>query len=116
ELEAVELHIEPELFALAARNLMENAVNHSPPGGVVRCRVAGEPEAGQIIIEDEGPGIPEEELPRVTELFFRGLNKASVGSGLGLAIVELALGRCGWKLQLKNRDAGGLLAVIDQAV
>ena len=116
ELEAVELHIEPELFALAARNLMENAVNHSPPGGVVRCRVAGEPEAGQIIIEDEGPGIPEEELPRVTERFFRGRNKAPVGSGLGLAIVELALGRSGWKLQLKNRDAGGLRAVIAQAV
>ena len=116
ELEAVELRIEPELFALAARNLMENAVNHSPPGGVVRCRVAGEPEAGQIIIEDEGPGIPEEELPRVTERFFRGRNKAPVGSGLGLAIVELALGRSGWKLQLKNRDAGGLRAVIAQAV
>ncbi|MDI6028474.1 sensor histidine kinase N-terminal domain-containing protein [Corticibacterium sp. UT-5YL-CI-8] len=115
EMDAVELHIEPELFTLAARNLMENAVNHSPPGGVVRCRVAGQFEAGQVIIEDDGPGIPEEELPRVTERFFRGRNKAPVGSGLGLAIVELALGRSGWRLQLQNRDAGGLRAVIAQA-
>jgi two-component system sensor histidine kinase QseC len=115
ELEAVELQIEPELFTLAARNLMENAVNHSPPGGVVRCRVAGESEAGQVIIEDDGPGIPEEELPRVTERFFRGRNKAPIGSGLGLAIVELALGRSGWRLQLQNRDAGGLRAVIARA-
>ncbi|WP_312860807.1 histidine kinase dimerization/phospho-acceptor domain-containing protein [Neoaquamicrobium sediminum] len=58
ELDAMELLIEPELFTLAARNLMENAVNHSPPGGVVRCRVADGSEAGQVIIEDDGPGIP----------------------------------------------------------
>lgn len=66
------------------------------------------------MIEDEGPGIPEDELPRVTERFFRGRNKVSVGSGLGLAIVELALGRSGWRLKLENRDAGGLRAIIAQ--
>src|SRR5690606_12627139 len=43
-LDAVKLQIEPELFTLAARNLLENAVNHSPPGGVVRCRAADEAE------------------------------------------------------------------------
>lgn len=112
ELDAMKLRIEPELFILAARNLMENAVSHSPPGGVVRCRGAGGAETGQVIIEDEGPGIPDEELQKVTERFFRGRNKAPIGSGLGLSIVELALGRNGWRLQLHNRDAGGLRAVM----
>lgn len=111
ELDAMNLEIEPELFALAARNLMENAMNHSPRGGVVRCRAAD----SCIVIEDDGPGIPEEELPRITERFFRGRNKVAIGSGLGLAIVELALGRSGWKLRLQNRDAGGLQAVIAAA-
>jgi two-component system sensor histidine kinase QseC len=115
DLDDIELEIEPELFNLAARNLMENAVNHSPPGGIVRCRVAGLSEEGRIIIEDDGPGIPEEELPHVTERFFRGRNKAPVGSGLGLAIVELALGRSGWRLRLQNRDQGGLQAVMTNA-
>lgn len=115
DLDRIELDIEPDLFALAARNLMENAVNHSPPGGVVRCRMAGRAEEGQIIIEDDGPGIPEEELARVTERFFRGRNKVPVGSGLGLAIVELALGRSGWHLRLQNRDCGGLQAVMANA-
>lgn len=115
ELDVVTLAIEPELFTLAARNLMENAVNHSPPGGVVRCRAADETESGCIVIEDDGPGIPEEELPRITERFFRGRHKAVIGSGLGLAIVELALGRSGWRLQLHNRDAGGLRAVLVDA-
>ncbi|MGI6855896.1 ATP-binding protein [Mesorhizobium sp. 1B3] len=115
DLDAVELEIEPELFTLAARNLVENAVNHSPPGGVVQCRLDNTSEGGRIVIEDHGPGIPDEELGQVTERFFRGRNKAPVGSGLGLAIVELALGRGGWRLQLQNRDAGGLRAVIAHA-
>lgn len=110
ELDALTVEIEPELFTLAARNLLENAVNHSPDGGLVRCRLAE--DAGGIVIEDDGPGIPDEELPRITERFFRGRHKAAIGSGLGLAIVELALGRSGWRLQLRNREAGGLSAVI----
>lgn len=108
-LDMLTVEIEPELFTLAARNLLENAVNHSPQSGVVRCRAA---ETGGIVIEDDGPGIPQEELPRITERFFRGRHKAAVGSGLGLAIVELALGRSGWQLQLFNRETGGLSAVI----
>lgn len=111
-LDAVTLEIGQELFTLAARNLLENAVNHSPPGGVVRCRATGQAGAGCLVIEDDGPGIPEDELPRITERFFRGRHKAAIGSGLGLAIVELALGRSGWRLSLHNRDAGGLTAVI----
>lgn len=115
ELDAAKLQIDPELFTLATRNLIENAVSHSPPSGVVRCRLAGSSEGQWVIIEDDGPGIPDEELARVTERFFRGRNKAPVGSGLGLAIVELALGRGGWGLQLQNREAGGLRAVIAPA-
>jgi two-component system sensor histidine kinase QseC len=115
ELDAAELSIEPELFTLAARNLMENAVSHSLPGGVVRCHLGDVSEGQRVVIEDDGPGIPSEELPRVTERFFRGRNKTPVGSGLGLAIVELALGRGGWRLQLQNREIGGLRAVIMRA-
>ncbi len=114
ELDGIELAIDPETFTLAARNLIENAVNHSPPGGVVRCRTADDAEDGLVIIEDDGPGIPDDELPKVTERFFRGRNKVPVGSGLGLAIVELALGRSGWRLKLENRISGGLSAVIAQ--
>lgn len=116
ELDALTVEIEPELFTLAARNLLENAVNHSPSGAVVRCRVADEGRSNCIAIEDEGPGIPDEELPRITERFFRGRHKATIGSGLGLAIVELALGRGGWHLQLCNREGGGLSAVIGHAL
>ncbi len=115
DLDDLQLAIEPELFTLAARNLIENAVNHSPPGGAVFCHAERSAGSDSIVIDDDGPGIPEEELPRVTERFFRGRNKAAVGSGLGLAIAELALGRSGWRLSLRNRPGGGLTAMIAAA-
>ena len=55
-------------------------------------------------------GIPEDELPKVCDRFFRGRNKTLMGSGLGLAIAELALKRAGGQLHLANRSEGGLRA------
>ena len=115
ELDSLSAQIEPELFTLAARNLLENAVNHSPPGAIVRCRCVSEGGNNLILIEDDGPGIPNDELPKITERFFRGRHKAAIGSGLGLAIVELALQRNGWHLQLRNREGGGLSVAIGHA-
>lgn len=100
-----------ELIALALRNLHQNALMHTPSAGQVSW---GMREGGAtIFVQDEGPGIPEEELPFVTNRFFRGRHKSSIGSGLGLAIVELALRRIGATLRLHNRSDGhGLLVEI----
>lgn len=103
-----------DALALAVRNLHENAVMHSRPGGTVQW-LLGAVDAGvlRLAVEDEGPGIPEDELPKVIDRFFRGRHKSSVGSGLGLAIVDLAIKRCGGTLRLTNRtDHGGLRAEI----
>ncbi|MBZ7927014.1 sensor histidine kinase N-terminal domain-containing protein [Ensifer adhaerens] len=108
----IKIGMDPDLFRLAARNLLENAINHSPSGATVSC--SGEKEAGRLVIaiNDTGPGIPDEEMPHVTERFFRGRFKTSVGSGLGLSIVERALDRTGAELELRNRESGGLSARI----
>lgn len=104
------LKIEPGLFMLAARNLLENALLHSPPSGIVRCSARLDGGGVLIVFDDEGLGIPEDELPKVRERFFRGRNKTPVGSGLGLAIVDLVLSRIGGSLRLSNRPEGGLRA------
>lgn len=104
------LKIEPSLFMLAARNLLENALLHSPPFGVVRCSARLDGGGVSIVFDDDGPGIPEDELPKVRQRFFRGRSKTPVGSGLGLAIVDLVLIRSGGSLQLSNRPRGGLRA------
>jgi two-component system sensor histidine kinase QseC len=100
-----------ELLTLALRNLHENAIIHAPSGGAVRWGIAR--DGASLFVEDEGPGVPEEELPLLTQRFFRGRHKSKSGSGLGLAIVDMALKRIGAVLRLRNRtDGGGLRAEI----
>lgn len=102
-----------DLLILALRNLHENAMNHMPGPGVVRWSVERRTSEVVIVVEDEGPGIPHEELPLVTRRFFRGRYKSPAGSGLGLAIVELALRANDARLNLLNRsDRTGLRAEI----
>jgi two-component system sensor histidine kinase QseC len=71
------------LLAILLRNLVDNAVRYTPPGGEVRVRVA----AGLIEVQDNGPGIPAEEREQVLQRFVRGAGSAAGGSGLGLSIV-----------------------------
>ncbi|EAS50010.1 ATP binding histidine kinase [Aurantimonas manganoxydans SI85-9A1] len=104
----IQISANPTLLALALRNLVENAINHSPEGGTVRIARRGE----AIFVDDEGPGLPEDELARATERFFRGRNRVAVGSGLGLSIVAQCAERLGGTLSLANRDEGGLRATL----
>ena len=89
-----------EILATALRNLHENAVQHCPAAGAVTWRPS--PDGCGVVVEDEGPGIPEDELPLVRQRFFRGRNRSPVGSGLGLAIVDAAAAKIGWSLHLEN--------------
>lgn len=111
-LHRLKLSMEPALFMLAARNLLENALLHSPENGVIRCWTIATERTISILIDDDGPGIPDDELPNVRDRFFRGRHKTPVGSGLGLSIVELALARAKAQLTLVNRPDGGLRAEI----
>ncbi len=102
-----------ELLTVALRNLFENALQHMPNGGTARWSVQKGSGRLLIALEDEGPGIPDEELSHVANRFFRGRHRSASGSGLGLAIVELALRRLNASLTLKNRsDRTGLRAEV----
>lgn len=95
---------------LALRNLHENACAHSSPGGRVCWRRVAE---HVLAVEDEGPGIPDEELSLVMQRFYRGRSSKTAGTGLGLSIAEVVLARLGATLTLENRAAGtGLRATI----
>jgi len=101
---------EPGSVRLALRNLHENACGHSPAGGRVRWSRSAE---NVLAVEDDGPGIPDEELSLVTQRFYRGRSTKTAGTGLGLSIVEIALARLGATLTLENRASGaGLKAMI----
>ncbi len=73
------------------RNLLDNAVKFSPPGGTVRIAVSETDGRPSIVVEDEGPGIPAAEQDRIFQRFYqvdRSRSKVRPGTGLGLAIVK----------------------------
>ncbi|QAS80976.1 histidine kinase (plasmid) [Rhizobium acidisoli] len=98
-------------FEIILDNLVENAVRYTPPTGTVDVAVVVAGQEARIEIRDTGPGIAEEEMPRVFERFFRARPQDSEGSGLGLAIAKAAAERQGARLTLAMREDGpGLVA------
>lgn len=69
------------------KNLVDNAIRYTPARGRVDLSVVNTEAAIQLLIEDNGPGIPEEERQRVFDPFYRILGNDEIGSGLGLSIV-----------------------------
>ncbi len=77
-------------------NLLSNAVRHTPADGNIRLTWRVDSDGGEIIVRDTGEGIPADQIPRLTERFFRvhrGRAREDGGVGLGLAIVKHVLGR-----------------------
>jgi signal transduction histidine kinase len=84
------------------KNLIENAIQHSPAGAVVTVDL----RANGVSVRDEGEGIPPEHLPELFKRFWRGAARRDTGAGLGLAIChEIALAH-GWSLVARNGAAG----------
>lgn len=94
----------PTLLRELVRNLVDNAINYTPSGGVVTARVLVDRFSGvQVLqVEDDGPGIPENERQLVLEPFYRALGTNVDGSGLGLAIVQEIAGQHQATLQLDD--------------
>lgn len=75
------------LLGVLARNLTDNAVRYTPPGGRVDVAVAAAEGRVLLRVADDGPGIPEAERGRVLDRFYRVPGSGEAGSGLGLSIV-----------------------------
>ena len=96
----------------ALRNLLENAAAY---GGRSTVRIEGGDGDIRIVVEDEGPGIPQADLERVFEPFVRleaSRSRDTGGSGLGLAIARSIVRGHGGDIRLENRAEGGLRATV----
>src|SRR3954468_8801670 len=94
----------------ALQNLLDNAVRY---GREVQIAIEDQADMLNIVVGDRGPGIPEEELERVFEPFYRlesSRNPGTGGTGLGLSIARNIAQSMGGELSLCNRDGGGLEA------
>jgi two-component system phosphate regulon sensor histidine kinase PhoR len=89
---APEVTSEGDRLRQILENLLENAVKYTPPGGHVAVNArAGEDGSAVLEVEDDGPGIPAEHLPRIFERFYRvdkARSREMGGTGLGLSIVK----------------------------
>jgi signal transduction histidine kinase len=93
----------PTVLAITAlRNLLENAVRHTPPGTRVELWVAQDAGRVRFTVRDHGPGVPDTHLPRLTQRFW----SQGKGNGLGLAIVQAIAERCAARLDFDNRPDG----------
>ena len=87
--------------------LADNAIAHSPAGGTVTVGIRPARNAARLTVDDQGPGIPAADIPRVFDRFWRGPNAPEGGTGLGLAIAAWIVERHGGTISADNRPEGG---------
>ena len=97
------VNVDAVLVERAVLNLLDNAVKYSPDGAPIEVTVRD----GEVVVQDHGPGIAEEDLPRVFDRFYRAAAaRAKPGSGLGLAIVREAAEAHGGRASVESSPAG----------
>lgn len=113
--EPVFVHGDPDHLERIFRNLIDNALNHTPPEGLVKVGVEAGDGRVQVTIEDNGSGIPAQYMSRVRERFFRvdpARSRAKGGTGLGLTICDTLLKACAGSLVLESQPGRGTRAIV----
>jgi two-component system sensor histidine kinase QseC len=105
--------VDTGIIQIALNNLVSNAANFSPPGGLITVGLAKHHDHYELSVEDQGPGIDEAERDRLFERFYSRGNDH--GAGLGLTIVQSIANRLGGQVRLENRPSGGLRATFEFA-
>ena len=93
-------------LARALRNVVENAVVHTPQGTAVEVRLG---ENGSVQILDHGPGVPPAERELIFQRFWRGAKRDRPGAGLGLSIAKRVLDTCGGTIEVGDAPGGGAM-------
>ena len=104
----------PELLRSAVENVVRNAVRYTAPGTAVEVGLYWKLATAELTVRDRGPGVPENELDRIFEPFYRvseARDRASGGAGLGLSIADRTVKLHGGTIAARNVE-GGLLVVI----
>lgn len=107
-----ELHLRgshKELYS-AFSNIIVNAVQYTPAGGIIRIRWYADDDGAHMKVSDTGDGIAPEHIPRLTERFYRvdkGRSRESGGTGLGLAIVKHIMNRHQGRLHIESEIGKG---------
>jgi two-component system phosphate regulon sensor histidine kinase PhoR len=108
--------VDPTKLHDVLRNLITNASTYGPEGGTIDVRAVRQAGALTITVSDSGPGVPDEDLTRIFERFYRvdkSRSRDPGGTGLGLAIVRHLIELHGGHVRAENRPEGGASFVIE---
>ena len=105
--EPAEVSGDPTRLRQLVMILVDNAVRHAPPESTVAVRVRADGPDATLVVDDEGPGIRPEDLPRVFDRFYRAAGSPSGGTGLGLAIAAWIVERHDGRIEAANRPGRG---------
>jgi signal transduction histidine kinase len=102
------LAADPLLLAQAIGNLIDNALKYAQENGAIKVEASCRPDGAiEIAVSDDGPGIPDEEKPKVLERFYRGdASRGTPGAGLGLSLVAAVAKLHGGALKLTDNHPG----------
>lgn len=109
------IHADPQRTGQVIGNLIGNALRYVPVGGKIWLVLEQLEDAVRLQVNDNGPGVPEADLPHLFERFWRGeksRSRASGGAGLGLAIARQLVEAQGGSIAAENLPAGGLRITI----
>jgi two-component system phosphate regulon sensor histidine kinase PhoR len=113
--EASTIEVDPAKLHDVLRNLLENASNYAPDGSTIEIDARGHADGTAITVADHGPGIPEADLPRIFERFYRvdrSRTRDPGGTGLGLSIVRHLVELHGGTVSAANRPGGGAVITL----
>jgi two-component system sensor histidine kinase QseC len=108
----VKIHGDADLLDMAMRNLIDNALRYTSEGTPVTVIARMENGDAVLGVRDGGRGVAAQELPRISERFYRGRETTAEGSGLGLAIVRRIAQLHAAQLEIANAPGGGLVVVL----
>ncbi|MGA9277297.1 sensor histidine kinase [Ilumatobacter sp.] len=113
--EPVRLRADRRQLVAALGNLVENAVKYSEPGGAVQVRVRVDDHAVEVMVADQGIGIPARDLERIFERFYRvdrARSRETGGTGLGLSIVRHVASNHGGEVLVSSQEGEGSTFVL----
>jgi two-component system, OmpR family, sensor histidine kinase KdpD len=116
DLAAAPVIVDPIFLDEALTNILENAAKYTPPGTAITLRAMSGEASVRLTVEDAGPGVPDEALPRLFDKFYRVPGRSGgsrSGTGIGLAVARGLLEAMGGRVKARPSDLGGLAIELD---